>query len=116
MMITVPIPDPCLSPNARCHWTKRNKAKNAAKGQAIAALFGVWASGLESPLVMNVRWFGKTENVKQLDDDNAWARLKATRDGLAFALGIDDRNIRQGTMEFAKDAANPRLEITLEAQ
>lgn len=114
MTITVPIPDPCLSPNSRAHWTKRNGAKNAAKGNAIAAMFGLCASGCESMLVMNVRWYSRTAHA--LDDDNAWARLKATRDGIAFALGIDDKHIRQGTMTFSKDATNPRLEITLESK
>lgn len=31
---------------------------------------------------------------RELDDDNAASALKTTRDGLAAALGIDDRNAR----------------------
>lgn len=113
MTITVPIPDPCLSPNARAHWAKRCKAKNAAKDHVAAAMFGAGPAPT-APLVMHVRWFARTSHA--MDDDNCWARMKGSRDQIAKSLGIDDRNIRQGTMTFAKDAKNPRLEITLESQ
>lgn len=48
------------------------------------------------------------------DDDNADGACKAYRDGIAAALGIDDRGLRKLALStFHKDAANPRVEITL---
>jgi hypothetical protein len=48
------------------------------------------------------------------DDDNADAACKAYRDGIADALGIDDRQLPKLALStFHKDATNPRVEITL---
>lgn len=112
MTITVPVPSRDLCPNARGHWGKKERATKAAKIAAIAAVYrSERPSG--TAFLMDVRWFGKSASVLRMDDDNAWATLKATRDGIAHALNIDDKAIRQGTLEIARDAANPRVEITL---
>lgn len=48
------------------------------------------------------------------DDDNADASVKAYRDGIATALGMDDRGLRKTVLStYQKDAACPRVEITL---
>lgn len=116
MTITVPIPHKCLSPNARTHWAAKVKHKKLARCLGEAAVYGIPIADRPfcKAYTMNVVWYAPTSHA--IDDDNAWARLKQTRDGIAYALHVDDKVIRQGSMTFAKDKANPRLEITLEAR
>ena len=48
------------------------------------------------------------------DDDNADASIKAYRDGIANALGMNDRDLRKCQLStYQKDAECPRVEITL---
>lgn len=48
------------------------------------------------------------------DDDNADASCKAYRDGIAQALGVDDRTLRKLRLStYQKDSALPRVEITV---
>lgn len=48
------------------------------------------------------------------DDDNADGACKAYRDGIAEALGVDDRSLKKLRLSTAaKDAGCPRVEITL---
>lgn len=106
------IPHQSLSPNSAGHWGKKARHKKAAKEEAIVEFTGVTTTpGWK--VVMNVAWFGATPSVMKMDDDNAWATLKATRDGIAHALNINDKDMRQGTMRFEIDKTNPRLEISL---
>ena len=48
------------------------------------------------------------------DDDNADASFKAYRDGLADALGVNDRNLKKLALStHAKDATCPRVEVMM---
>ena len=48
------------------------------------------------------------------DDDNADGSCKAYRDGIATALGMDDKRLKKCLLStFANDAECPRVEITL---
>lgn len=117
--ITVPLPDKELSPNGRPrHWAVKERAKKRAK--SFAVLNGLVARGgcggppLFAKAVLDVVWYGRTAWAKRMDDDNAWASLKATRDGLCQAGYVeDDNDFRQGTMRVEVDKANPRVEITI---
>lgn len=83
--------------NAREHWG--DKAKRARKQRETACmcalaetLFGPVAAALAdgSPLVVTITRIAP----RQLDDDNLAASGKHVRDGIADALGIDDRDPR----------------------
>lgn len=51
---------------------------------------------------------------RRRDDDNAIASIKAYKDGIADALGMDDWNLRMTAIPtFSIDRSNPRVEITL---
>lgn len=119
--VAVPIPPKALSPNARPpHWAVKMKAKRDAKAFALVEGLVV-RGGTNAPIlfaraVLDVVWYGRTANAKRMDDDNAWASLKATRDGLCQAGYVeDDNDFRQGTMRVEVDKANPRVEITIRA-
>jgi hypothetical protein len=48
------------------------------------------------------------------DEDNADGACKAYRDGICDALGIDDKDFCKIALSTrAKDAKNPRVEITI---
>lgn len=94
-MITayLPWPDRTLSPNARVHWAKLAKAKKKARQDAY---FAVLATGRPARIVAPVRIHYTFEPPRRyrLDDDGLEARMKAARDGIADALGIDDHEFR----------------------
>lgn len=124
MTLSLPIPDPRIGPNA-----SRGQSRRAALGKArlvkrhrlrakllTLELLGqqYHAHGLPVPRFTgySLAHFFKTAAFR--DDDNADSACKAYRDGIADALGIDDRTLRKVRLStIAKDAAHPRVEITL---
>lgn len=85
-------PDKDLSPNARIHWRQKAKiAKKAREYGYLAALQAGWRPGVapEGRLHLHVTFYPPTRRLP--DDDNMLARFKPYRDGIADALGIDDK-------------------------
>lgn len=119
MTIVLPIPDRKLSPNGRCHWSGKSRlTKNARKLaklatlQAIAHTYHVWDRPVPAFAGYSLAHYFPT--AARRDDDNADAACKAYRDGIADALGMDDRQLPKVRLStIAKDAARPRVEITL---
>lgn len=124
MTITLPIPDRAVSPNARRGQSRRAAIAKAgvvkrhrlrAKLAALKVIGDAFhVRGLPVPAFAgySLAHFFKTAALR--DDDNADAACKAYRDGIAEALGMDDRGLRKLKLStIAKDAANPRVEITL---
>ena len=88
-MIDLPWPSPALSPNARGHWSKRAKA---AKAYRLECFLIAKAAGIKAPegkILWTVEFFPPSR--RAYDDDNLLARMKSARDGIADALGVDDR-------------------------
>jgi crossover junction endodeoxyribonuclease RusA len=118
LMIPLPIPARSVSPNASRGESKGSalrksvatrKHRSAARLLTIAALAkhgnGVWGG-------YRLRFFWPT--ARQRDDDNADASCKAYRDGVAEALGIDDKLLRKVAIStHDKDAEAPRVEFIL---
>jgi hypothetical protein len=99
--ITIPmLPDRALSPNSRSHWTERAEAARELRYTARMSTFGAGLNGMEfdrgACMDVEIQWCcGR----KTMDDDNAWASLKAARDGIADVLfGGEDRFITQGKL------------------
>lgn len=90
---TFPWPPKELNPNARVHWAKRAKA--AKKYRADCHYLAKLAK-------FNVDWEGDIHlhmgfcppDNRHRDDDNMLAACKSLRDGLADALGVNDRRFR----------------------
>lgn len=92
--ITLPWPPKELSPNARTHWRKKAPITKAYK-------HACWALCKEAGLLIKPHstegerlhlWLDfYPPDRRQRDDDNMIAAFKAGRDGLALALGIDDK-------------------------
>lgn len=119
MTIVLPVPDRKLSPNGRSHWAGKSRlTKNARKLAKLLTLDALGrhyhAQGLPVPAFVGYTLAHYFPTAAYRDDDNADAACKAYRDGIADALGIDDRHFPKLALStIAKDSSNPRVEITL---
>lgn len=98
--ITIPLPPPAVSPNARCHWATKAKAVKQQRQDAAwaaqvakanlscAAGYPVWERATIHAT------FYRPKGRVAMDQDNAIASLKASIDGLADAgIFANDRNV-----------------------
>lgn len=91
MVVEVTLPLRTISePNARGHWSTRAKRVKAHRTTALLAL-RARVRELTLPAVVVLTRQAPSSG---LDDDNLRAALKAVRDGVADALGVDDRDPR----------------------
>lgn len=116
MKIVLPFPDRRLSPNARLHWRARLKPKQVARTGAWAATvategYRTAKAALEGvePIPVEIRFYPPDR--RHRDDDNMIAAFKAARDGIAEALGVDDRRFRPHYF-FDDPCAPGRVEVT----
>lgn len=91
MTVDLPWPPKELSPNARVHWSKKSKA---AKSYRAACFLLAQQAKLTAPeatgrLHLWLSFFPPDR--RHRDDDNMIAAFKSGRDGIADALGIDDK-------------------------
>lgn len=91
MTITLPWPPARLSPNARLHWAALAKAKKAYR-EACAA--HAMAQGVRKVAAdkLHLTLTFVPPSRRAYDLDNALARMKSGLDGLADALGVDDKH------------------------
>lgn len=92
--LILPWPSKELSPNARVHWGVRARAASSARFLAAtitreARRKAAWLPNPGVRLHLHVTFYPPTKRLP--DDDNMLARFKPYRDGIADALGIDDR-------------------------
>lgn len=117
--ISLPIPHRRISPNGRGHWKTKSKhtklARQRAKLRTLEALGQHFhARGLPVPVFAGYSLRHYFPTAAERDDDNADGACKAYRDGIADALGVDDRGLKKLRLsEMGKDANEPRVEITL---
>jgi len=88
-MITLPWPPKELNPNQRTHWAKKSKAAAAYRTECflMTKLSGVMAP--EGKVLFDIEFCPPDRRLR--DDDNCLAAIKSGRDGIADALGVDDR-------------------------
>ncbi len=90
--LVLPWPSRDLHPNARVHWARKAKAVKAARQQAdILALAAGWqhVSWPDGPLHV---WIdGYPADRRRRDADGLLSSMKAALDGIADAIGVDDR-------------------------
>lgn len=93
MIVTLGWPPSILSPNARAHWTKRaiaaKKYKTACWALTLEAKLAVSAEG---PIDLDIEFVPPDRRHRDLD--NMLAAIKAGLDGLALAMGVNDRQFR----------------------
>lgn len=90
--VVLPWPHKYLSPNARVHWAKRSKA---AKAYRTECGWHVRAAGPKpkfapsGPITLDIEFVQPDQRGRDLD--NMLASIKAGIDGIADALGVNDR-------------------------
>ena len=88
--LTLPWPPRELSPNARTHWRKKAPITKAYKHACWALCKEAGMVAPESPRIALWITFYPPDR-RNRDDDNIVSSFKAGRDGIALALGIDDK-------------------------
>lgn len=102
MIIELPFPPQCLSPNARVHWSKSAGPRKRCRSDAclVARSVALKAGFAPTGRVRLDFTFHPTHNQKY-DKDNLLARSKALIDGIADGLGINDRKFDIGNVDLA---------------
>lgn len=96
--------------NWRGHWAEQHKRKKTHRSSAAYAAFVV-LSGHEIPQKLTVKL--TRVGPREMDGDNLQSALKACRDGIADAIGIDDGSKRiTWQYEQRKGSYNVEVEIT----
>ncbi len=112
---TLPFPDKILWPNGRGHHMAKHRAFKQHKAWAFYATQAVtpmrFCDAAEARVDWSVTVHPKTRN--GIDDDNARASLKAYQDGIALALGVDDRAFNAPRLTFGEPIKGGLLSITL---
>ena len=84
----LPWPSNQLSLNKRLHWAARAKAVRVARSEAERIAKG-HCRPLQGRILFVLEFFPPDR--RRYDDDGLLARMKSARDGIADALGVDDR-------------------------
>lgn len=97
-MITLPWPPSILSPNNRSHWARKLAPKQTYRMSCYMLTKGYlatsrhWRPSPDCPLPVKITFHPPDR--RHRDDDNMISSFKSGRDGLADALGINDRMLR----------------------
>ena len=100
MIIELPFPASILWPNGRGHHMRKHKATKAHKGWARVAALAKRADAPAGNQLRLVATFHCKTAGPLPDKDNAGASIKAYQDGIAWALGVDDRHFGQPVVQF----------------
>ena len=119
LVVTVSGPDPALSPNARVHWAKLRKVKAAAREEACIEAsyqrdgFVFWKEKIDI-ITIKRTFYRPTKRVA--DIDNLEASTKAMIDGIADALGVNDRIFRYEPSEVIVERGRRAVVFEIEVQ
>jgi crossover junction endodeoxyribonuclease RusA len=89
--IALPWPPKVLSPNARVHWSVKSKAAKSYRKAcwALCVEAKIDKPATEGRLHLWLEFYPPDRRAR--DDDNMIAAFKNGRDGIADALGVDDK-------------------------
>jgi crossover junction endodeoxyribonuclease RusA len=109
VVVTIPgTPDKCLSPNnirSERHWAPRAKVTKQARHDAYYACRNANVEMWEpDPPITIHAVIGWEKGRRGYDPDAAHAMLKPYIDGIADAIGIDDKHITLATVTQDRDA------------
>lgn len=115
--IELPWPPKELSPNARPTWREKAFAVRTARAGAFLDAFSECnRTGFAIPHTgerIPVRWtFHPPDDGRERDEDNIVASMKAYQDGLAQALGVNDKRFKN-EREFAQPEGKGSVEVRI---
>lgn len=115
MMVELSWPAKPLSPNfrSRSHWPK-TRALKAAKNEAYYATKAAMGGQPFTPLSPRLAFVitAYPPDKRSRDDDNLGASMKAARDGIAAALGVDDRIFDQ-RLQWGEPVKGGKIIVTV---
>ena len=107
VQINIPISlDARITPNSRSHWRTKHKIQQEMKHTTYVSMqaTGPHTSLHNAPLPLRLDYvIGLGYRRKEMDDDNAKASLKYVQDAIATYLGINDKAMKVGTVEWVRD-------------
>jgi crossover junction endodeoxyribonuclease RusA len=89
--VTLPWPAKELSPNARMHWAQKAKFAKAYRMACFTLCLQAKLAKPETEGRLHLWLDFYPPDRRHRDDDNMIASFKAGRDGIADALGVDDK-------------------------
>lgn len=109
----LPFPAKILWPNGRGHWAEKARAVKSARQAAWAAALaaGVKSLPVSAGYSIAVTVHPKTRN--PIDRDNVVASLKSAIDGIADALGVDDRTFETPVISFGEPIKGGLMRVTV---
>lgn len=97
--VKLPWPARALSPNVRVHWSVESKAKKKYRRDCYYATRATKASASGAVTLSFI--FNPPHN-RSYDKDNLIAQMKSGIDGIADALGVDDKYFHLGAVELGE--------------
>ena len=110
-MIALPFPDKSLWPNGRSHWAVKAREAKKLRQEAAWATKAASVRVGDSPIPLHITVYPKAKGPAP-DPDNAVAACKAAIDGIADALGINDRHFAAPTVTVSPERLG-RITITV---
>ncbi|HKY80627.1 MAG TPA: hypothetical protein VJM09_04060 [Sphingobium sp.] len=115
MKIELPFPAKILWPNGRGHSMRKHSAAKKHKGWARAAALAERAHAPAGEHLRLIATFYPKPAGPCPDKDNSSASLKAYQDGIAWALGVDDRHFGEPEIHFAERVKGGKVVIEVVA-
>ena len=96
--VALPWPNRSLSPNGRKHWRDLASAKKVAREYARCLTLSITTAAeraaLQDAAAVSVTMTFSPPDRRRRDDDGMIGSMKAARDGIADAIGVDDHKWR----------------------
>lgn len=106
-----PWPDKVLSPNARVHWSKKAKAAKALRKMAhLITLEAKLSVDWDGDIHLWVDYYPPDRRAR--DQDNCISSAKAIFDGIADALGVNDKRFRLHPWMMKETGGKVAIRIT----
>ena len=111
--VVMPWPPKALSPNARVHWSVKSKAAKAYRAECGWQCKAAKLVAPETDGRLHLWLDFYPPDKRHRDDDNMIAAFKSGRDGIADALGIDDK--RFICHPYVKDQIGGMIKVRITA-
>ena len=116
MTFDLPFPDKLLWPNGRTRsYMAKHRAVKTARQAAWAAALAAGAKALPLGHAFDIAVTVHPKTRNAIDRDNCVAALKSYLDGLADALGVDDRTFNTPSIAFADPVKGGRMTLTVQS-
>lgn len=111
--ITLPWPHPILFPNAakKEHWMPCAEAKRNARAFAKYTVAGMHVQPPTTPCRVTYIFHKPDHRVRDLD--GCHSAMKSAQDGIADALGIDDRHFHPVSLDWGENVSGGQVVVTI---